>query len=655
MKFNRFILMHLLWLLPLAFYSGNHSYDAAKFTILAAAVSLWLGQAAWLEWRGQSGLSLGNRGLLALGGLVSLAAAGVIQSHSPTLVVRTCLLISFFGMVAFHTAKQTGGLTNQKPLLTTVTMAAAISGLYGLLQMAHWLPGAPPSSGYPPGISTLGNQNYLAGFMAVSFWPALLLLRKTQEWKFRIPIIGALVIILTTLIASGATGPPMAILTAIALVSPCIILVKKGLGKRVPVALLSLVVLVGGSGLALMLSTTTNSSGPVHQLLSSNHGGIRQADWAASRVMFQSHPVFGVGAGNYLVQWPDARSQLLSTGIGPEGAPISTRAHNEIFQWVAETGLLGSVYLLVLLVLFSLAWRKTFQARNTDQQIDHLLLTAGLLTVAVHSMVSFPLHLPATSLVFAFLLGLHFLKEKTKTPASPAGAGKVQAVILMMIALILAVGCLQEFRGDLNIASGRHHFTQGKMNEAAQTLNRGLKQMKWPGHGHLYLGLAQTALGQMDDAENNFRLSLLDRPTFEAHLALAESAINRGAYVSAQGHLDIVQNCQPHPGFLRQANFLRGLMLVHQNEWEKAHKVFEQFLEENPNQHRALLGLGYLEAQLERPELAEKYYHRAMAVIDEQISQFHKNPGQESAAFLVRLQQNREVAAKALKALAPKP
>ena len=179
--------------------------------------------------------------------------------------------------------------------------------------------------------------------------------------------------------------------------------------------------------------------------------------------------------------------------------------------------------------------------------------------------------------------------------------------------------------------------------------------MKWPGHGRLNLGLALTALGQMETAEDNFRISLNDRPSFEAHLALAESAINRGDLSIAEDHLNLVVNCAPPLGFVIQAKFLKGFMLMRQGRLVLAHEEFEQVLEEDPNQHRALLALGYLEAKQDHPNRAKEYYTQALAVIDRQMIEFQTNPGQESPAFLVRLQQNREVAIKALESLPPAP
>ncbi len=653
MKFRRQILIHLLWLLPVAFWPHSNSYDAAKFTILAMAVGLWLGHAAWLEWRGHSGLPMGNRGLTIWGSLVFLLGIGLFASANPTLVVRAGLLISLFGMVTLQTSRQIGGLQGQKPLLAAVTLGASLAGIYGLLQMAHLLPGAAPFSGYPPGISTLGNQNYLAGFMAVAFWPALVLLRHTRQMWHRVVIIVSMTLILVTLALAGATGPQVAILTAGGLVAPCVVLVIKGRGRLVPMVLAGLLILVAASGLWLMFDAPLH-----HKLLAANHGDIRRTDWLAAVDMLKSDPILGVGAGNYLVQWPEARARLTTSGAAPDipwGTPISTRTHNDPLQWVAETGAIGLFWLASLLVTFAVAWWRRFLVFSPRDQVDHLLLTAGVLTVAVHSLVSFPFHLPATSLVFAFLLGLLFLNDGADNLRESNRMGKIQGLVLAMVALVLVGGSLQEFRGDLLTASGRRHFTQGKIKMAVTQLGQGVRQMKWPGPGRLYLGLAQTALGRIEEAEDNFRISLNDRPSFEAHLALAESDVNRGDYSAAESHLDLVKNCGPQLGFIHQEKFLRAFMLVHQGRLALAHKEFEQLLKEDPNQHRALLGLGYLEAQLDHPDRAKEFYNQALAVIDKQMAEFRTNPGQESAAFRVRLQQNRQVASRALEALARTP
>lgn len=663
MKFSRQILIQLLWLLPVAFWAGNTNYDAAKFTILGLATGLWLAHASLRQWQGYPGLPLGNKNILIWGSFVILMGISLLNASNPTLVVRTGLLVSLFALVTFQTSRQTGGLPRQNPLLAAVTLGAVLVSVYGLLQMASILPGAPPASGYPPGISTLGNQNYLAGFLATAIWPTLILALGTSSQRHRMVVISALGLILLTLILAGATGPQVALLSAAALVTPCLILVSKGLARLVPVVLAGLLVIVAATGFWLLHDATTSFPEKAqpslhHRLLAANHGGIRAADWHAATGMLKSDPLTGVGAGNYLVRWPEFRAQLPAAKLGAEtlqGTPISTRAHNDLLQWLAETGLAGVLFLLSVMAVFALAWRRHFLAQDRHNQTGYILVTAGVLTVAIHSTVSFPLHLPATSLVLAFLLGLLFLNENAPQQTRPGRMNKVQSLALAVAALALVSGSIQEFRGDLLTASGRGYFKEGKIREAVAQLEKGVHLQKWPHRGNLYLALAQTALGRGNKAEENFHLSINDHPSYEAFLALAESVINHGDFPTAVYYLDLVKNCDPQPGFIRQENFHRGFMLVRQGQLVAAREKFSQLLWEDADQHRALLALGYIEARLGRPRIAEEFYNQAIAVIDNKLAEFRTNPGQESAAFPAKLQQNRQVAVKALKALTDQP
>jgi tetratricopeptide (TPR) repeat protein len=658
-----------MWLLPVAFWPGSNSYDAAKFTLLAVATSLWLGHAGWRMWRDQPGLQLGNIGFRIWAALMFLFVLQMFTAVNASLVLRTGLLISLFALVTHQTTRQTGGLPRQKPLLAALTAGASVAGVYGLFQMAHLLPGAAPHLGYPPGISTLGNQNYLAGLMAVCIWPAVILMGHLNSGWARMGCGVALLVLLATLFQAGATGPQIAFLAAAAVTVPCLGLTIRGRGRFVPMTLGILMVLSGGSGLWFIWdstsdyrqTTTTNNSTPSWQqtLLDANHGDIRRTDWLVAMDMMEHGSVIGgIGAGNYRIQWPVSRARVGNNNPDvdfPWGSPPSARAHNEMLQWAAETGYTGVSWLMLSLAFLAFAWRRRFLSLNSRQQVDQLLLTAGLITVAVHSMVSFPLHLPATGLVVALLLGLLFLDNSTSRPYKRPRLFRIQAAALVLMAGIILGGSLREFRADLLTASGREEYNRGRMLEAAHHLESGVQQMMWRGHACLHLGLAQTALGETEAAERNLQTSLLDRPSFEAHLALAESAINRGDFSSAESHLDLVLGCRAQLILWHQAEFLQGLMMVRQGKLDQARRKFSELLKEDPNQHRALLGLGYLAALQDHPDHAQRLYRQALQVIENQMEHHRTHPNTDSAAHLVRLEQNRTVAIQALQSLTPGP
>jgi len=664
-RFDRIVLFNLLWLLPVAFWPGSNSYESVKFTILALAVALWLGNAAWQRWNGHQHWPSGIQGLCISGSLVFVLGSGFFTAENPALVVRTALLISLFAFVVYQTRKQKGELPEHNSLLVAVCIGASAAGIYGLLQIAHLLPGAPVSSGFPPGISTLGNQNYLAGLMAVTFWPTLVLWRQTSNKWTRLLAVATLLIILSTLAVAQATGPQIAVLAAGVLVIPCIILVLKNQAKQAPILLGSLMILLGGIGLGLIWEATFHQQGannsPTknaslhHTLLAGNHGDIRFTDWQAAISMMQRGPaIVGIGAGNYLVQWPSTRAHLSTQDVGfdrPWGAHIATRAHNDLLQWVAETGIAGSIWLTLTLCYAAFAWRRRFLDLESRNQINQLLLTGGILTVAVHSMVSFPFHLPTTSLVTALLIGLVFLHEKQGQPIKSKLLNRTLSLVLATVSIVIAFGCLQEFRGDLLTASGRNYFIQGQMQRAVFNLEKGTRLMRWPGHGHLYLGLTRSALGQERLAANDFKISLTDRPSFEAHLALAEASIAGNDFNTAEFHLALVKACRPNIDFYNQAGYFQGVSLVRQGRLDAAKSHFVELLQENPKLHRVLLGLGYIEVLQGHPEQGKILYGQCLKIIDEKIAEVNNKPIHRSAPTMVRLQENRRVTVKALESL----
>ncbi len=661
MNFSRPILISLLLILPIAFWPASNSYDAIKFTLLASATSLWLAYAGWQQWQGRSVLSLNRKALASWVSLIIVFGVGIFGACNPGLVVRTYLIVSMFALVVYQTSRQSGGLSGQRSLLIATSISATVAAIYGLLQWNHILPGAPVATGYPTAISTLGNQNYLASLMAVAFWPTLVLWRQINSKWPRLMVLAAMILILSVLVQAKAAGPQLAFLSALALLGIGWTLVRKNKSKLVPWVLGSLILMIAVGGFGFIFNASLQN-----KLLADNSGSTRRTDWLIAVQMFKGQPVSGVGAGNFLVNWPETKAQLATSNQIPtiaQGSPVSTRAHNDFLQWVAETGSLGLLWFLSLIIIFAGTWQKRFNSQNQFNQIDYLIITTGVLTVAIHSMVSFPFHLPATSLVFSFLIGLLLLQGGPHPQMNSGRIGKFQGLVFLALAVVFSIGSIQEFWGDLQTAQGRRLFTQGKMSQANEQLSQGIHKMKWPGHGRLHWGLTQAALAASKNngtttksaAENNFRLSLSDKPSFEAMLALAEASINKGDYSTGQKYLDLVVNCEPHLNFRIQAQFHKALIAVRQGRLTLAQNIFTKLLLEDPQEHRALLGLGFIEARQGQIQQAKKYYIQAITIIDRKISEFRPHQGQQSAAFIGRLKQNRQVADKALKALSSPP
>jgi len=115
--------------------------------------------------------------------------------------------------------------------------------------------------------------------------------------------------------------------------------------------------------------------------------GARITYWEAAFNIYKSHPVFGVGLGNYTIYYPDmlpyqhlARiPELLRHVVPQESRSRVLTAKHFLLRILAETGLVGTgIFLTFLLVI-------TFGAFNmwfSDEKDEYFWGTAGLLGVA---------------------------------------------------------------------------------------------------------------------------------------------------------------------------------------------------------------------------------------------------------------------------------
>jgi len=132
--------------------------------------------------------------------------------------------------------------------------------------------------------------------------------------------------------------------------------------------------------------------------------------------------------------WPMIRDHLwLGSGLGTYGVLSDSyrsfysnlrwlQAHNDYLQWLAETWLVGAGLAVWFLVALARAGADKLRAAasGTERRLVAAALT-GCLLVLLHSLVDFPLRIPANALLFAALLAM------IAAPASPPPAGPARA------------------------------------------------------------------------------------------------------------------------------------------------------------------------------------------------------------------------------------
>ena len=126
-------------------------------------------------------------------------------------------------------------------------------------------------------------------------------------------------------------------------------------------------------------------------------GSGRLSFWQIALDAIEAHPVLGSGFGTF----PD----VSTVGRSPDIPNAVERAHNDYLEFAADLGLpLTGLWLVVLTtVVIAIRRRWRTDARHAPYAALAFAATAGL---ALHSIVDFPLQIPANAYLYAALLAL---------------------------------------------------------------------------------------------------------------------------------------------------------------------------------------------------------------------------------------------------------
>jgi O-antigen ligase len=215
---------------------------------------------------------------------------------------------------------------------------------------------------------------------------------------------------------------------------------------RLP-ALLLLIALIGGGSLFTVnyLSRTPTYISRVEsdtlQEKPENILNYRSGMWRAAVQMWRDHFWWGVGPAHYDYCFGEYRPEYVQAS--PD------RAHNDYLNLLADWGTAGGIIVLAGMVMFGAGWRKTWKyvrpaendfGRSLSNRFAFFLgASAGLLALAVHSMVDFNLHIPANAITGVTLLALLSSNQRFATERYWLS---VRLPVKMFITLALVAGAV---------------------------------------------------------------------------------------------------------------------------------------------------------------------------------------------------------------------
>lgn len=125
---------------------------------------------------------------------------------------------------------------------------------------------------------------------------------------------------------------------------------------------------------------------------------LRPNIWRATWELIKDHPVAGVGFGGYWIAIPEYHR-----GSG-EATP--QEAHSDYLELLASGGLIGLAIGIWFAFVFVRAARREVCGNDPYLRAVKFGALAGIVAVAVHSLVDFGLHISINALVFTVLLAI---------------------------------------------------------------------------------------------------------------------------------------------------------------------------------------------------------------------------------------------------------
>ncbi|HEY1953024.1 MAG TPA: O-antigen ligase family protein [Gemmatimonadaceae bacterium] len=349
-------------------------------------------------------------GLLAFFLLWSAGSAVFATNHW---VAQRSLAISVSGAIIFWGARDLARRGGYRPILTAVAIATVCAALFCLAQ-AYGLETEYFSTNRAPG-GTFGNRNFVA-HIAVIGLPALVWCTVTARRSIGATLgsVGA-ALVAAALVLSRSRAAWLAVAASVVVLLVPIIASRKywrgGLiGGRF--ARLSLAAAIGGM-VAIVLPNTLNwnsespyldsARGMVDYKKGSGRGRIAQ--YENSLRMAIAHPVFGVGPGNWPVQYvkyaPSGDRSIADDGMTANPWPSS-----DWVAFVSERGFIPSVALIgVFVILFLRSLRRWGELENPDAVLAQCVLAGTIVGTMVVSAFDVVLVLAAPALIVWSVLG----------------------------------------------------------------------------------------------------------------------------------------------------------------------------------------------------------------------------------------------------------
>lgn len=306
-------------------------------------------------------------------------------------------------------------------LLTSLLIISSILGIYGIFQyqgidFSFWEGNIARQQVF----GLFGNVNFFAEYLIIPLTLAISLFFSCRNRTYKILLLVGILAMGGSLILTFTRGSYLAIGVS-AIFMFILYLVSRGKGfikeyKKIFIFILVLVILLT---FLFVLPNPLNKPGTaiskikerisISQFAQDFALRRRIATWKFTIMMIKDHPLLGSGIGtfkyNSLAYQAEFFNQENNRSLYPYG--VADKAHNEYLQLWAELGIVGlAIFIWLIFNYFNYAIKLLKKIKDNYYQGIVIGLMGAVVAVLIDGIVGFPLHLPATLVLFWLVLGL---------------------------------------------------------------------------------------------------------------------------------------------------------------------------------------------------------------------------------------------------------
>ena len=362
--------------------------------------------------------------------------------------------------------------------------------------------------------------------------------------------------------------------------------------------------------------------------------------WKVTGQMIKDKPFLGGGIGSYKINYLDYQAGFLKEH--PEYNQYWTNAkeaHNEYLQIGAEIGLFGlGIVLLLILKLYILFI--IFLKKETDSKRKLICwgLLLGVTSFLIHSLFTFPLHVPALGSAFFIILGLsvayiknydfsedrdkesekNYLMKGEKKRVNSSRLPLLYTILVLLVMLVLINDIVvRPYLAEVYAYQGEKYFEDDNYIESALKYTSAHKLDPLNGRVLFNLGVNYYILNFYGDAEKKFKESKKYYNNKDIYGNLGLCYMKMGDYQRAEEELKYAVYLDPQ---FTQAYSDLGLLYFKKGNFDGAIEQWKRILEIEPNfreNYVVLANLGVVYGKKEMPDKALEYFVQALQSVPE--------------------------------------